>query len=86
MCVRTRVYVCLCVFCTMYLPAFSTLTLVLYCCTMITTNVVVYNNTHLLAHSFCGLGIWTQLIWVINLGFYKAAINMSARAMVSSEA
>lgn len=53
---------------------------------MITTNVVVYNNTHLLAHSFCGLGIWTQLIWVINLGFYKAAINMSARAMVSSEA
>lgn len=34
---------------------------------------------------FYGSGIWIQVIWVINLGFYKAAINISARAVVSSE-
>lgn len=44
--------------------------------------ILLHNNYH--KHS--GSGIWIQVIWAINLGFYKAAINMSARAVVSSEA
>ena len=44
------------------------------------------HNTLFLSLSFCRSGIWTQLIWVICSEYHKAAIHVSAWAVVSSEA
>lgn len=44
-------------------------------------NLAASNNTHLLAHSFCGSGILAGLSWISWLGVsYKTAIEVSARA------
>ena len=43
------------------------------------------NANYLLSHSFHGSVIQAQIHWVLVSGFYKAAIEISGRARVSSE-
>lgn len=49
----------------------------------IITDLVAYNNTPLLSHSFCRLEIWADLLWIHCFRVsQKASIKVSARAVV----
>lgn len=71
------VHACMCVYMCIYSVCVSA------CILHINISFILLHNNY---HKHSGSGIWIQVICVINLGFYKAAINMSARAVVSSEA
>ena len=47
---------------------------------------MAYNNTHLLSHSLQELGVWAKFSWVLCTGPQQAAVQVSARAVISSGA
>lgn len=59
---------------------------VLLLCNNSTTNLATSNSTYLLSDSFCRLGVWTQLSWVLCSEYNKAVVKLLARAGFSSEA
>lgn len=50
----------------------------LWLCNIITTNSVIYNNTHLLSYNFCGPGVWASLSWVLFSSSHKTEVQASA--------
>lgn len=55
--------------------------LVFYRCVTNYHKICCWSNMHLLSHSFRAWGIWTQLSWILCLGF-SAVIKVSAEAVV----
>ena len=51
-----------------------------------TTSLVAVNSTHLLPYSFHRLEVQVQLSWAFCSEFHRAAVNMLAGAVFSSEA